>query len=73
LLSIFIKTPEYKSEEFYDWQKPEYNPDDDEFMKQFDENGNFAPIKLEEINLEDTEKTETNFVYDFIQNPTTKK
>lgn len=73
VLSIFVKTPEYKSEEFYDWQKPEYNPDDDEFMKQFDENGNFAPIKLEEINLEDTEKTETNFVYDFIQNPTTKK
>jgi len=27
----------------YDWEKPKYNENEDEFMKHFDENGNFIP------------------------------
>ncbi|RMB62810.1 rhomboid family intramembrane serine protease [Dokdonia sinensis] len=32
----------------YIWEKPDYNAEDDPFMKQFDENGNFIEIEPEE-------------------------
>ena len=32
----------------YDWEKDDYNPDEDDFLKQFDENGNFIEKAPEE-------------------------
>lgn len=32
----------------YDWQRPEYNPDEDDFLKHFDEYGNFIEKLPEE-------------------------
>ena len=39
----------------YVWETEAYNPDDDPFLKQFDENGNFIdpPIELEDDSDED--------------------
>lgn len=37
----------------YSWQQKEYNEEDDEFMKHFDEEGNFVPTSELEINEEE--------------------
>lgn len=42
LFAIFYKTPQYKDMVRYDWQRPDFNPEDDAFMRRFDENGNFV-------------------------------
>jgi hypothetical protein len=37
----------------FDWQKPDFDPTQDPFMKRFDENGNFVPLpKPEEMEVE---------------------
>lgn len=50
LLSLVLKAPEYVEEQMhkYEWQKPEFNPEDDPFMRCFDENGKFIIIPKEE-------------------------
>ena len=55
-LSLFYKTPEYTKPIVYDWQKPDFNPEDDAFMKHFDENGNFVNTEIpeEEMAIEDS-------------------
>lgn len=47
LLAFYTKTDEYQKPIIYDWQKPDFDPSQDDFMKHFDENGNFAPIPKE--------------------------
>ena len=49
--AIRFKTPDYKKSTQYNWEKPDFNPEDDAFMKHFDENGNFVntPKPEEEI------------------------
>ncbi|WP_194851071.1 rhomboid family intramembrane serine protease [Nonlabens antarcticus] len=47
ILAILMKSkvvPEKK----YNWQQPEYNATEDLFMQQFDEEGNFSPLKPDE-------------------------
>jgi len=51
-MTLFYKTPEYSKPVVYDWQKPDFNPENDPFMKHFDENGNFVNT---EIFTEETE------------------
>ncbi|MDD5151577.1 MAG: rhomboid family intramembrane serine protease [Flavobacterium sp.] len=48
VLSIIYKTPEYKKIIKYDWEHPDFNPQEDKFMQRFDENGNFVNILKEE-------------------------
>ncbi|WP_188049954.1 rhomboid family intramembrane serine protease [Flavobacterium sp. GP15] len=53
ILSIIYKTPEYKKVPKYDWEKPDYNSEEDKFMQRFDEKGNFVnlPVVEDEIIL----------------------
>ena len=51
-MSLLYKTPEYAKPIVYEWQKPDFNPEEDSFMKHFDENGNFVNTEIPE---EDTE------------------
>ncbi|BAO54255.1 rhomboid family intramembrane serine protease [Nonlabens marinus] len=46
-LASIIKAKVIK-EQKYNWQRPEYDAEDDWFMQQFDENGNFSPIVMDE-------------------------
>lgn len=56
LFSRIYKTPEYKKEIVYDWQRPDFDPKQDPFMKRFDEYGNFVnPPKPEDIEVIDAE------------------
>jgi len=62
IFSIAIKTPEYQKTVFYEWERPDYNSEDDQFMKHFDENGNFRNLpKLEDIEVVDAEYFRSNF------------
>jgi membrane associated rhomboid family serine protease len=40
--AAYYKTPDYVKEIQYPWEKPDFNPEEDMFMKHFDENGNFV-------------------------------
>ena len=56
VFAIRFKTPDYIKDIQYDWEKPDFNPQEDVFMKRFDENGNFVnPPKLEELEVEQEE------------------
>ncbi|MBK0370963.1 rhomboid family intramembrane serine protease [Flavobacterium agrisoli] len=53
-LSVFYKLPEYKKVYHYDWQRPDFKPENDAFLRQFDANGNFInPPLLEDAEEED--------------------
>ena len=53
VFAVRFKTPDYIKDIQYDWEKPDFNPQDDAFMKRFDENGNFVnPPKPEELMVE---------------------
>ncbi|MEN2400249.1 rhomboid family intramembrane serine protease [Flavobacterium sp. MC2016-06] len=69
-LSLFYKTPEYTKTIFYDWQKPEFNPEEDPFMKHFDENGNFVNTEIPE---EDPETILNYFNSDVLVHYTIRK
>ena len=67
--SAYYKTPDYKKAIQYNWEKPDFNPEDDTFMKHFDENGNFVNTPIEDENDEQDSSTATiNYVYDFKEN-----
>lgn len=48
ILSLVYKTLEYKKIIKYDWEHPDFDPQQDKFMQRFDENGNFVNIPKEE-------------------------
>jgi membrane associated rhomboid family serine protease len=52
VLSILYKTPEYKKIIKYDWEHPDFNPQEDKFMQRFDEYGNFVNLPVVEIEEE---------------------
>lgn len=49
LLLAFIFKTKLKRDKKYSWEREDYNEDDDEFLKHFDENGNFIE-RVEEPN-----------------------
>ena len=69
-LTLFYKTPEYAKPIVYDWQKPDFNPEDDAFMKHFDENGNFVNTENPE---DESELIATYFNSDVLVNYTVTK
>ncbi|RXM44051.1 rhomboid family intramembrane serine protease [Flavobacterium sp. YO64] len=65
-LSLFYKTPEYSKPIVYEWQKPDFNPLEDPFMKHFDENGNFVNIEKNEDEMDEIQSyfhSDTNVFY----------
>lgn len=53
IFAVKFKTLDYKKEISYDWEKPDFNPQNDAFMKRFDDNGNFVnPEKPDEVPFE---------------------
>lgn len=69
-LSLYFKTPEYTKPLIYEWQKPDFNPDNDPFMKHFDEDGNFVNTEVFE---EEVENLDSYFNSNFIVNYELKK
>jgi len=56
LFARIYETPEFKTPILYDWQRPDFDPKEDKFMKRFDEHGNFVnPPRPEDIEVVDYE------------------
>lgn len=66
LFAKYFKTPDYVKDTQFHWEKPDFNPEEDMFMKHFDENGNFVntPAPEEEINEQDILK-EIQYFYTY--------
>src|SRR5690606_10402502 len=46
LLSFLLKKPQFEPQYKYDWQRPDFDESQDDFIRQFDKNGNFRPLPL---------------------------
>ena len=79
IFSRLYDAPDYQKPIVYDWQKPDFDPQQDAFMKRFDENGNFVnPPKPEPETEDDAEVQEQestlkiptyNIVYRYVEKP----
>jgi membrane associated rhomboid family serine protease len=68
----YFKTPDYISSTQYPWEKPDFNPAEDAFMRRFDENGNFVnPPKAVDIEnvSEELVSPKVNYVYVYKETP----
>lgn len=64
--AVYYKTPDYVKSIQYEWEKPDFNPEEDAFMKRFDENGNFVnPPKEEDIQDENNFTATIKYVYEY--------
>jgi membrane associated rhomboid family serine protease len=80
LFSKIYSTPEYEKQIVYDWQRPDFDPQNDAFMKRFDENGVFVnppppePEPEEEIKIEPEAemfppRPIIRYVYTYVEKP----
>ncbi|MBQ4821468.1 rhomboid family intramembrane serine protease [Aquimarina sp. MMG016] len=65
LLALLIRRGVAKPKR-YIWESPDYNEEEDEFLKHFDENGNF----IERIPEEDVEIEEVKVIYNYKEDDT---
>lgn len=63
LLFAFIYKQKILKRPKFEWEKPDYNEEEDEFMKQFDENGNFIERRPEDEFPEEEEKPPYRYFY----------
>jgi len=68
LFAYFLKTPVLVVKK-YDWQREDYNEDEDEFLRHFDEQGNFIE-NTPEINSE--QNSDIIITYEYKENKNTK-
>ena len=67
-LSLIYRTNIAKKPK-YEWEKPEYNEEEDLFMQHFDENGNFVeqvskpPGDLDDSTFQEDRKDESGVTY----------
>ncbi len=63
VFAVRFKTPDYVKDMQYNWEKPDFNPEQDVFMKHFDENGNFVNTPEPEEPEEEVSSNGVNYVY----------
>jgi membrane associated rhomboid family serine protease len=66
VLALLLKTPQFGKTIFYEWQQPDFNPEQDPFMKNFDEKGNFNPPPKPEEVIKDYFNSSVKVVYEFL-------
>ncbi len=66
VLSYIFKTIPIAKDRIFDWEQIDYDPQQDRFMQQFDENGNFFELP-EPTEVQDT-TSDLTVVYDFKPN-----
>ena len=65
-LALLLKTPQFGKTIFYEWQQPDFNPEHDPFMKNFDEKGNFNPPPKPEEVIKEYFNSSVKVVYEFL-------
>ncbi|WP_333878226.1 rhomboid family intramembrane serine protease [Flavobacterium sp.] len=63
--AVVFKTPDYKESIQYDWEKPDFNPENDAFMKHFDDDGNFVNTPKPEELAEETPPAGVHYIYHY--------
>ena len=66
VLALLLKTPQFGKTIFYEWQQPDFNPEHDPFMRNFDEKGNFNPPPKPEEVIKDYFNSSMKVVYEFL-------
>ena len=66
-LALVLKTPQFSKPIFYEWEKPDFNPEFDPFMKYFDEKGNFNPPPKPEEVIREYFNSSMKVVYEFLE------
>ena len=66
-LALVLKTPQFGNSIFYDWQKPDFNPELDPFMKNFDDKGVLNPPPKPEEIIKEYFSSSIKVIYDFIE------
>ena len=65
-LALILKTPQFSKPIFYEWEKPDFKPELDPFMKNFDEKGNFNPPPKPEEVIKEYFNSSMRVVYEFL-------
>ena len=68
IFANYFKTPNYFAVQRFEWQQPNFDPAADDFMKHFDDNGNFAPLPQPEVTTDEMFSTEQKVVYHYKNN-----
>ena len=63
VFAVRFKTPDYVKAIQYPWEKPDFNPEEDMFMKHFDENGNFVNTPEPEEEIIESPTISYSYVY----------
>ncbi|WP_162126323.1 rhomboid family intramembrane serine protease [Flavobacterium phycosphaerae] len=64
--ATYFKTPDYVVATQYPWEKPDFNPEEDMFMKHFDEEGNFVNTpEPEEDSIEEVPAPPLHYIYEY--------
>lgn len=66
VLSFLLRTPQFDKAIHYDWESPDFNPENDPFMKNFDDDGKFAPPPKPEEVVKEYFNSSIKVIYDFI-------
>ena len=66
IYALVLKTPQFSKPIFYEWEKPDFNPELDPFMKNFDEKGNFNPPPKPEEVIREYFNSSVKVVYEFL-------
>lgn len=69
LFARYFKTPDYVKAIQYPWEKPDFDPQEDPFMKRFDENGNFVNPPPPEEPIDKITPIEVKYLYKSNQTP----
>jgi len=65
VFAVRFKTPEYRKLIRYEWEKPDFKPENDSFMQRFDEKGNFVNLPPPEPEPENPDESHP-VIYTFI-------
>ncbi|VXB47076.1 Rhomboid family intramembrane serine protease [Flavobacterium sp. 9AF] len=65
-LALIIRTPQFGKPVIYDWQRPDFNPENDSFMKNFDDKGNFNPPPKPDETIKDYFTSSLKVIYEFM-------
>lgn len=64
--ALVLRTPQFAKPILYEWEKPDFNPELDPFIKNFDETGKFNPQPKPEEVVKDYFTTSIKVIYNFI-------
>jgi hypothetical protein len=65
-MALIMRTSQFAKPVIYEWEQPEFNPQNDAFIKNFDEKGNFNPPPKPEEIIKEYFSSSLKVVSDFI-------